>query len=64
MTTRSPQQQFNEARRIAADHGCLVIEKAGRFQVYRKTPLRLVYLGVRGTPESLHAFIRKLTNVH
>lgn len=60
----TPQQQFKEAKQIAKDHGCLVIEKGTRFLVYRKTPVRLVYLGSRRTAETLREFVCKVTNFH
>ncbi|MER2537663.1 MAG: hypothetical protein ABTQ26_00325 [Azonexus sp.] len=64
MPRHTPQQQFKEAKQIAKDHGCFVIEKAGRYLVYRKTPMRAVYLGARSTPETLRAFVCKVTDFH
>lgn len=58
MTTPRP---LIEARRLAADHGCMVTECGGKFLVYRKTTARPVFLGSRGTPESLRAFVRRVT---
>lgn len=63
-TTRDPRQVLKEARQIANDHGCIVSEKDGKYVVYRKTPTRPVYLGSRGTPEALRAFVCKVTNFH
>lgn len=63
-TARNPLQVLKEAKRIAADHGCIVSEKGGKYLVYRKTPMRPVYLGSRGTPEALRAFVCRVTNFH
>jgi len=63
-TPRNPIQVLKEAKQIARDHGCFVVEKAGRFLVYRKTPVRNVYLGSRGTPETLRPFVCAVTNFH
>lgn len=61
-TARNPIQVIKEAKQIASDHGCFVSEKGGRFHVYRKTATRPVWLGSRGTPESLRALVCKVTN--
>lgn len=63
-TPRNPIQVLKEAKQIARDHGCFVVEKAGRYLVYRKTPGRVVYLGFRSTPETLRPFVCKVTNFH
>jgi len=62
MTRHSPIQQLKEARQIALDHGCFVCEKGGKYLVYRKTPMRPVYLGSRGTPETLRRFVCQVTH--
>lgn len=61
-TVRDPRQLLKEARQIAADHGCIVSEKGGKYLVYRKTPTHQVYLGSRGTPAALRAFVCTVTN--
>lgn len=61
---RNPIQVLKEAKQIARDHGCFVQEKGGRYLVYRQTPARPVYLGSRGTPDSLRAYVCKVTNFH
>ena len=60
----SPQQQFKEAKQIANDFGLLVVEKAGRYQVYRRMATRNVFVGERGTPDGLRNFVCKITNFH
>lgn len=55
----TPAQQFKEARQIAADHGLFIVEKSGRFSVYRKTPARPVYLGLRTDAADLRAFVAR-----
>ena len=61
---RNPIQVLKEAKQIARDHGCFVTEKSGKYLVYRQTPARPVYLGSRGTPETLRSFVCKVTNFH
>lgn len=63
-TARNPLQVLKEAKQIANDHGCMVSEKGGKYLVYRKTPMRPVHLGSRGTPEALRAFVCRVTNFH
>jgi len=70
MTRHSPAQQLKEARQIAADHGLFVKDKALRpgithWYVYRKLPDgHLTFLGKRGSPEGLRAYVARLTNFH
>lgn len=70
MTRYSPNQQLIEARQIAKDHGLVLLEKPvepGKtsYIVYRKLPDgRKTFLGKRGTPESVRAYVAKLTNFH
>lgn len=63
-TTRNPIQVLKEAKQIAIDHGCFVTEKSGKYHVYRNTSSRPVFLGSRGTPETLRSFVCKVTNFH
>ena len=63
-TTCNPLQVIKEAKQIAHDHGCFVVEKAGRFLVYRKTQTRNVYLGYRSEPAALRAYVCQVTNFH
>lgn len=62
MTRHSLRQQVKEARQIAADHHLLIVEKAGKFQIYRCMDMRNVFIGERSTPGALCAFVRKATN--
>ena len=55
---------LTQARQLASAHGCMVIDRGGKYLVYRKTALRPVYLGSRGTPEALRAFVRRVTTAH
>lgn len=61
---RNPLQVLKEAKQIARDHGCFVVEKGGRFLLYRQTPTRNVFIGQRGTPTALRAYVCKVTNFH
>lgn len=66
MTRHSPAQQLKEARQIARDHALLLVEKPiepGKtsYIVYR--PLsdgRKTFLGKRGTPAGIRAYVSKL----
>lgn len=60
----TPLQQFREAKQIASDHGLLVVEKAGRFLLYRNSPERQVYLGFRTTAAGLRRFVCNAANFH
>lgn len=63
-TQRNPITILKEAKQIALDHGCFVVEKPGRFLVYRKTPTRNVYVGFRSDVNALRAYVCKVTNFH
>lgn len=52
-----PVQQLKEARQIAKDYNMFITEKGDRFNVFRITPSRPVYLGSRGTPGTLRSFV-------
>lgn len=64
-TARNPIQVLREAKQIAIDHGCFVAEKktpkGTQYQVFRKTPVKNVYVGMRGSPDSLRTFVCKVT---
>ena len=62
MRNHSPTQQFKEARQIAADHNMFVVDKGGRFLLYRKTPARPVYLGMRADAAAFRSFVCKCAN--
>lgn len=65
MTRRhSPLQQLKEAKQIAKDHGLFVVERSGSYLLYREQTPHNVYVGSRRSPESLRAFVCKVTNFH
>lgn len=64
MTRHSLLQKFKDAKQIASDHGLLVVEKAGRYLVYRRLALRNEFISHRSSPEALHTLVCKLTNFH
>lgn len=64
MTRHSPLQQFKQAKQIALDHGLLVVEKAGKYQIFRRMATRNVFVAERGTPDSLLRAVCKLSNFH
>lgn len=65
---RNPIQILKEAKQIARDHGCFVVEKADpkgtRYLVYRKLFDRNECVGSRFSVTSLHKLVRKVTKVH
>lgn len=67
-TARNPIQILKEAKQIAREHGCFVVEKPSpkgtRYLVYRVLPHRNAYLGARKKINHLHSFICKVTNFH
>lgn len=62
MRQHSPQQQFSEARQIAADHNMFVVDKGNRFLLYRKTPARPVFLGMRTNASALRSLVCRCAN--
>jgi hypothetical protein len=64
MATRNPLQIIKEAKQIASDYGGFIVEKAGRFLVYRRTPTRNIYEGYRSDPAAVRSFVCKIFNFH
>lgn len=60
----SPLQQFKEAQQLAKDHGMFVVDKGDRFLVYRRTPVRNMFLGKRSTAAALRLFVAQCAGVH
>lgn len=58
----TPLQQFREAKQIAIDHGLFVVEKTGKYLLYRQNPERPIYLGFRTTAEGLRRFVCNVAN--
>lgn len=65
---RNPIQVLKEAKQIARDHGCFVVEKADpkgtRYLVYRRLYDRNECVGSRFSVTSLHKLVCKVTNFH
>ena len=63
---RSPLQVLKEAKQIARDHGCFVVEKSDpkgtRYLVYRCLHDRNTLVGSRHTVVALHKLVCKVTN--
>ena len=53
MRRHSGVQQYKQACQIAKDHNMFVVDKGGRFLVYRKVPGRNVCLGECASAEAL-----------
>ena len=64
MTRHSLLAKFKQAKQIARDHGLLVVEKAGRYLVYRRLAMRNEFIAERGSPEALYTLVCKITNFH
>lgn len=70
MTRHSPARQLAEARQIARDHGLLLIEKPiepGKcsYILYRLLERgRKTFLGKRGTPEGIRAYVARVAKFH
>lgn len=69
MTRRhTPLQQVKEAKQIARDHGCFVVEKADPkgpvFLLYRQMPGHNVFIGRRTTPAGIRTLVCKATGFH
>ena len=67
-TARNPIRVLIEAKQIAHDHGCFVVEKpqknGTRYLVYRRAACGNIYQGFRGSPDALRRFICKITKFH
>lgn len=65
---RNPIQVLKEAKQIARDHGCFVVEKADpkgtRYLVYRKLWHHNECVGTRFSVTALHKLVCKVTNFH
>ncbi len=56
---RNPLQVLKEAKQIAVDHAMFVVEKSGKYLLYRKNPARAIYLGARGSLNGIHALVMR-----
>ncbi|MBI4997833.1 MAG: hypothetical protein HZC22_13265 [Rhodocyclales bacterium] len=45
VTQHTPIMQYRQALQIAKDNNMFVVEKDGHYIVYRKNPIRNIYLG-------------------
>lgn len=65
---RNPLQVLKEAKQIARDYGCFVVEKPDpkgtRYIVYRRLYDHNVCVGTRFTVTRLHALVCKVTGFH
>lgn len=65
---RNPLQVLKEAKQIARDYGCFVVEKADpkgtRYLVYRKLFDRNECCGTRFTVQGLHKLVCRVTNFY
>ena len=67
-TARNPIHVLKEAKQIARDHGCFVVEKADpkgtRYLVYRRLYDRNECIGTRFSVTAFHKLVCKVTNFH
>lgn len=54
---------IHEAKKLAKDHGLFVVERPGKFLLYRQCQPRNVLVGSRTTPTSLRRFVARVANV-
>ncbi len=60
-TQTQTDQALREIRNRAANGGCFVTEKDGRYLVFRKNPARAIYLGSRSSITGLRSFVSRVT---
>ena len=56
---RNPLQVLKEAKQIAFDHAMFVVEKSGKYLLYRKGQIKNIYLGSRGSVDGLRALVSR-----
>lgn len=59
MASQTPTQALKEARQIAKDHGMFVVEKPGKFHLYRKSEPKNIYLGFRSDIGEFRRFVER-----
>lgn len=59
MRQDSPRQQFRQAQIIATENGMFVVDKGDRFLLYRKSPMRPVFLGKTSSPDTLRSLVTR-----
>lgn len=59
---RNPLLVIKQAHQIASDYGCTIVEKGGRYHVYRNTQTGLDWQGQRGQPQALLSLVCRVTN--
>lgn len=61
MRRHSPLQQYNEALLMAKENGLIVLQRPGRWLVYRIMSgcAKNVYVGSRGSVEALRKFVEQ-----
>jgi hypothetical protein len=59
----TPQQQFHQACQIARDNGMFVVDKGGRFLVYRKAAPRNVCLGECASAATLYRKVSRCADI-
>ncbi|PKO49034.1 MAG: hypothetical protein CVU31_02630 [Betaproteobacteria bacterium HGW-Betaproteobacteria-4] len=57
MATQTPVRAIKEAKKMASDYGMFVVEKPGRFLLYRQSTPRNVYLGFRSDVAAFRRFV-------
>lgn len=57
MTQQTPIRAIKEAKQMARDFGMFVVEKGGRFLLYRQASPANVYLGFRSDISAFRRFV-------
>lgn len=57
MATQTPVRAIKEAKQMASDYGMFVVEKHGRFLLYRQATPSNVYLGFRSDIAEFRRFV-------
>lgn len=57
MATQTPVRAIKEAKQMARDYGMFVVEKPGRFLLYREATPSNVYLGFRSDIAAFRRFV-------
>lgn len=64
MHRHSPLQQLKEAKQIALDHHMFVVERPGKYLLYRQGKPNNIYLGARVSVENLRTFVERCAYKH
>lgn len=64
MVQRNPLQVLKEAKQIAQDHAMFVVERSGKFLLYRVGKPNNIYVGSRASVTGLRSFVARCAKFH